>query len=314
MTKEDKSDTELANESTESNENQPEKEEKTNGTENDPEEEGEADPLSAGDAEEEETAEDGNDADDDPDAEIEDEDAEMDDNDDDYGKKKKAPKKKKPVSKKASSGKKGKGKKSKAGRPKKQEEEEEYEVQDIMDHKEVKGKLLYKIRWKGYGPSGDTWEPVQTLSCPDILDKYNKKNKLDGGKRKSDSKTPRAPPKKQKIEYDDEDEDEDPEAEYEVERLIDVREKRNGSREFLVHWKGWSKKFETWEPEDNLNCQDLIEKFLEKLEKVKGSSQKSLRVVKKHTQRFTLTAADKGRRISKRNSGKQRAVYFDADD
>lgn len=50
-----------------------------------------------------------------------------------------------------------------------------FQVQDIIGHKEAKGKLLYKIRWKGYGPSGDTWEPVDTLSCPEILAKYNKK-------------------------------------------------------------------------------------------------------------------------------------------
>ncbi len=127
---------------------------------------------------------------------------------------------------------------------------------------------------------------------------------MDGGKRKAGS-SPRVPPKKQKIEI-SEDEDEDPDAEYEVERLIDCREKRNGTREFLVHWKGWSKKFDSWEPEDNLSCQDLIDKFLEKLEQAKGSSEKNLRVVKKHTQRYTVQTADKGRRLSKRNSGKQR--------
>lgn len=135
---------------------------------------------------------------------------------------------------------------------------------------------------------------------------YQFQNKVESGsnKRKAGA-SPRGPPKKQKIELSD-DEEGDPNAEYEVERLIDVREKRNGAREFLVHWKGWGKKFDSWEPEENLNCQDLIGKFLEKLEKVKGASSKGLRVVKKHTQRFTLQSHDKGRRLSKRHSGKQR--------
>lgn len=136
-------------------------------------------------------------------------------------------------------------------------------------------------------------------------------NKVNGGtsKRKSDSKTPRAPPKKQKIHYVEvesgEDDDEE-EAEYEVEKLLEVREKRNGAREFLVHWKGFSKKYDTWEPEENLNCQEIIEKFLESLEKAKKSKStaKNLRDVPKTTERFTSTTS--GTRASKRNSGKQR--------
>lgn len=42
-----------------------------------------------------------------------------------------------------------------------------------MDSKKIKGKLHYLIRWKGYGADSDTWEPENTLSCPDLISKYN---------------------------------------------------------------------------------------------------------------------------------------------
>lgn len=42
-----------------------------------------------------------------------------------------------------------------------------------MDSKRIKGKLHYLIRWKGYSASSDTWEPENTLSCPDLINKFN---------------------------------------------------------------------------------------------------------------------------------------------
>lgn len=58
------------------------------------------------------------------------------------------------------------------------EVEEEYEVEAIVGHREYNGKLVYKIRWKGYGAASDTWEVADSLSCPNILEPYNLKVKL----------------------------------------------------------------------------------------------------------------------------------------
>lgn len=41
-----------------------------------------------------------------------------------------------------------------------------------------------------------------------------------------------------------------------------MNEKKNGKREFLIRWKGYSAKDDTWEPEEHLECQDLINAFL----------------------------------------------------
>ena len=46
-------------------------------------------------------------------------------------------------------------------------EEEHYEVQAIVDDKiEPDGQHLYKVRWKGYPPSEDTWQPETQTQDP----------------------------------------------------------------------------------------------------------------------------------------------------
>lgn len=92
-----------------------------------------------------------------------------------------------------------------------------------------------------------------------------------------------------------------------------MRAKRDGTREFLVHWKRWSSNYDTWEPEEHLSCPDLIEKFMQRIEKAKNSNVKELRTERKHTERFTLNTCDSGRRLSKRNNNKQRVKYYDAE-
>lgn len=85
--------------------------------------------------------------------------------------------------------------------------------------------------------------------------------------------------------------------------------KKNGKKEFLIRWKGYSEKHDTWEPEDNLNCPDIISKFLAKVQLSRNNS-KELRDNPSHTKRFTLTAVERGRRLSKRNDGRQRSLLF----
>lgn len=120
--------------------------------------------------------------------------------------------------------------------------------------------------------------------------------------------------KKARDESEEEDEEGDPDKEYEVQRIIDVRKKKNGTREFLVHWKGWSSRFDSWEPEDNLNCDDLIQAFDSKLSKAKNTSQKDLRIAPKATKHYTSSNRRAGGvRASKRAGAKERVTYFDAD-
>ena len=44
-----------------------------------------------------------------------------------------------------------------------EEEEEEYVVGNVLDHRVVKGKVEYLLKWKGFSDEDNTWGP-----CPDL--------------------------------------------------------------------------------------------------------------------------------------------------
>ena len=52
-----------------------------------------------------------------------------------------------------------------------------YEVEKIIGFRKNKGEEQYKIKWKGYPKSQNTWEPVNNLSnVKDMIDEYNQKH------------------------------------------------------------------------------------------------------------------------------------------
>lgn len=63
------------------------------------------------------------------------------------------------------------------------------------------------------------------------------------------------------------------EEEYSVEKILDKRTK-GGKTEYLIKWEGYPDSENTWEPDENLDCPDIISAFEEKLKSKKDNKRK----------------------------------------
>ena len=57
-----------------------------------------------------------------------------------------------------------------------------------------------------------------------------------------------------------ESEGEEEDAEYKVEAILEVKKVR-GKPQYLIKWEGYEDDENSWEPEENLDCQDLLDAF-----------------------------------------------------
>ncbi|KAL1517509.1 hypothetical protein ABEB36_001265 [Hypothenemus hampei] len=182
------------------------------------------------------------------------------------------------------------------------DDDTEYEVQEILNEKFIKGVKHYLIRWKGYTEESDTWEPENTLDCQDLIKDYQqkKKRKQDFGNKKKSKKHMRKSGESKGTWDENEN--------FEVDRILDVYFHRNGRREFLVSWKGYPASDNSWEPEDNMDCKELIHKFMSKVELAKQfeGKESKLRTSRKPVNRLEFKMHETGRRLSKRRTGKER--------
>lgn len=190
-------------------------------------------------------------------------------------------------------------------------ESESFEVASILGSRVRHGKRQFKIRWKGFGPADDTWEDEENVDSPDLIAAFLKGSPDDEKPKTAGKKTPvkkgtkraaatpktKTPTKKPKSESES--------GEWEVSKIVDDVLLKDGTRQFLVRWKGFSNKENTWEPEANLNCPELIKKYLDLQQHVDEASRET-RKERKQVSRYLP-------HLSKRHSHRSSAIKSEGD-
>lgn len=150
------------------------------------------------------------------------------------------------------------------------------------------------------------------MAAQDAIKEVSKKRHRapNGSAKPKSAKTPGRKPgrkPKAKVEAQDEDEDEDegdkPDVEYEVEKIVDDGvEDKTKKAIFLVKWKGYSQKDNTWEPIENLANASVLLKEYEASQKDKKAAPKKAALIKASAAKKTAAPVKKAAASAKKAS------------
>lgn len=149
----------------------------------------------------------------------------------------------------------------KAAREKAKDRNNEFEVEQIVGHKTIKGIVSYKVRWLGWDAKDDTWVRETELQCPALIKAYESHKKKE--------ENAKAKKRNLKKKFGDSDDSEDdygkkkPKAQFfAVDRILNARINKQGTFDFFVCWKGYGFEDNSWIPEKDLDCSELVDEVI----------------------------------------------------
>lgn len=124
----------------------------------------------------------------------------------------------------------------------------EYEVEAIVGERTYGKKTQYRVKWRGFPTADNTWEDAVNVEELAALEHYlaAKQGELEGNEQVNESNAD----------------------EYEVEAIVDQRMIDN-QVEYLVKWRGYTVKDQTWEPAEHLKDSAALDVYLTTLYFVK---------------------------------------------
>lgn len=156
--------------------------------------------------------------------------------------------------------------------PEEEEEEEEYSVEKVLDKRIRGGVVEYYLKWKSYGEEDNTWEPEANLDCPELIEGFETKRKIEeekkdeAKKKKRQSTSTPAPeePAKKKAKKAVE-EDNRPrgfDRGLDAEKIIGATDS-SGELMFLMKWRGTDEADLVPARQANTRCPQVVIKFYE---------------------------------------------------
>jgi len=143
-----------------------------------------------------------------------------------------------------------------------EEEEEEFTVEKIVDMRVRNGKKEYLLKWRGYPDSENTWEPMENLDCPDMIDAFEEKLKKKKEERKRKAEDEGSAKKKKKVAEEEDNKPRGFDRGLQPERIIGATDS-GGELMFLMKWKDSDEADLVPARQANIRCPQIVIAFYE---------------------------------------------------